>query len=146
MNTMKRERKSRTPIFVSVCFFGGVFGALVNSLFVWGMGISGLNELVGIQITPGLSWSWMRPRLVWGGIWGLLFIPFIYRTAENPLPWGLAVGLAPTVNQLLYVFPVLAGKGMGGLELGLLTPGLVLVANSIWGMVTSSWIAWGIER
>lgn len=146
MNTMKRERKSRVPLFLSTCFFAGVLGALANSLLVWGMGASGLNGLLGIAVDPALSWSWLRPRLVWGGLWGILFIPVIFRTAADPVQWGLLLSLLPSINQLVYVFPVMAGQGMAGLNLGPLTPGLVLVANAVWGLVAAFWIAWGIDR
>jgi hypothetical protein len=144
MTPMKRERKSRAPTFLSLCFFGGVLGALVNSVFVWGMGWTGLNALLGIQIEPAMTWTWLRPRLVWGGIWGLLFIPSIYRTVKQPVAWGIVLGLVPTLNQLFYVFPMEAGKGMAGLRLGTLTPLLVLIANSIWGIVSAGWIKWGV--
>jgi hypothetical protein len=39
--------------------------------------------------------------------------------------------------QLFYVFPVQAGKGIGGIELGLLTPLLVVFFNWVWGIVTA---------
>jgi hypothetical protein len=39
--------------------------------------------------------------------------------------------------QLFYVFPVQAHKGIGGLELGLLTPLLVVFFNWVWGVVTA---------
>jgi hypothetical protein len=39
--------------------------------------------------------------------------------------------------QLLVVFPLQAQKGFFGLQLGYLTPVLVLFFNAVWGVVTA---------
>jgi len=39
--------------------------------------------------------------------------------------------------QLFIVFPLQAQKGIAGLELGLLTPLLVIFFNGIWGICTA---------
>jgi len=49
----------------------------------------------------------------------------------------MLLSLFPTAVQLFVVFPMMAHKGMAGLELGLLTPLLVLFFNGIWGMVAA---------
>lgn len=126
--------------FLSLCFLGGALGALANSVFVWFLGVTGINSALGVGIAPPLTWEWIRPRLVWGGLWGLVFILVRNQVKQGPWLWGFLIGLLPTINQLLYVFPVMAGKGVFGLQLGALAPAVVICANTVWGWVTAAWI------
>ncbi len=125
---------------LSLCFMAGVFGAVLNSLFVWGMGAFGGTDYLGVAIAPPLSWEWVRPRLLWGGIWGLVFFTTWDLVLKYPPLVGLIGGLVPTGVQLFYVFPVLQGQGEMGLELGRWTPALVVMANTLWGVGTAYWI------
>ncbi|MFV2057153.1 MAG: hypothetical protein ACC707_11845 [Thiohalomonadales bacterium] len=126
--------------FISICFVGGCLGGLFNSLFVWIMGASGLNTALGIAITPSLSPQWLYLRVVWAGIWGLLFyLPIckqwnIYNKASLLM-------LAPILVQLIIVFPLKFNKGLLGLQLGILTPVLVVLANMVWAYTTAWWIS-----
>lgn len=120
---------------VLICFAAGCLGALANSVIVWFFGDIGITRHFGVAIAPGLSASWLYPRIVWGGIWGLLFLLPLLRS--KPLVQGLVLSLIPTAVQLLYFFPVQAHKGLGGIELGLLTPLLVVIFNFVWGVVTA---------
>ncbi|AMV70622.1 hypothetical protein DBW_0222 [Desulfuromonas sp. DDH964] len=79
---------------------------------------------------------WLYPRLVWGGLWGLLLLLPLVR--ERTLLRGLLISLAPSAIVLLVVFPGM-GKGHLGLGFGTLTPILVVLLNFIWGMVASAW-------
>ena len=123
---------------VSVCFAGGVFGALVSSLGAWLAGQYGWIAAVGVTIVPRWEAAWVYPRLVHGGLWGLLFLlPVFARTRF----WrGLWLSLAPTLVQLLFIFPGDAQAGFGGLGHGAWTPVLVLAANAVWGWVTACWV------
>ncbi len=124
-----------------VFFAAGCLGALANSLAVWLLAATGVMAAWGVGIDPPVSVNWLYPRLVWGGLWGLLFI----------LPWlngrcwlkGLLISVLPTLVQLLIVFPLKAGKGMAGLDLGLLTPLFVFFFNAVWGIVTALLIRLG---
>ena len=61
-----------------VFFAAGCVGALANSIAVWLFGYLGVNSAFGVSIAPALTPGWLYPRIVWGGIWGLLFIlPFL---------------------------------------------------------------------
>ena len=94
---------------------------------------------LGVKIAPALTPAWLYPRVVWGGLWGLLFLlPSLGR--GNWLAAGLAASLGPTLVQLFYVFPVMAHKGTAGLELGLLTPLVVVLANALWGWAAALWL------
>lgn len=122
---------------LSLCFAAGAFGACANSLAVWACGHLGLTAALGVSLAPALTLGWLYPRLVWGGLWGLLFaLPMTFRS------WvvhGVVVGLAPALAQLFVFFPR-AGKGTFGLELGAMTPLLVVVFDAVWGIATSGWL------
>jgi len=118
-----------------VVFAAGCFGALMNSLVVWLFGKYGISTMLNVAIAPHLTPAWLYPRIVWGGIWGILFIlPFL---EEKWLFKGFVLSLFPTAVQLLYIFPEIADKGLGGINLGILTPLLVFFFNWVWGIMTA---------
>lgn len=117
-------------------FFGaGCIGALANSLAVWQFGQLGITSAFGVSIAPSLTPGWLYPRIVWGGLWGLLFILPLLQS--RLFLKGAVLSLFPTFVQLFVVFPFMANKGLAGLELGLLTPVFVLFFNWVWGVVAA---------
>ena len=125
---------------LSFVFAAGCFGGLLNSLAVWICGELGVTAALGVKIAPTLSAPWLYPRLVWGGIWGALFLlPMMKRQF---ITRGLLFSLGPTLVQLFIVFPMKANKGMMGLDLGMLTPVFVIVFNAIWGLGAAFWLRW----
>lgn len=123
---------------LSVVFAAGAVGGLVNSLAVWGFGVLGVTHAFGVAIAPHWTPAWLYPRVVWGGIWGLLFLlPLLGR---RTIARGLFFSLGPTVVQLFVVFPIKAHKGVAGLELGMLTPAFVVIFNAAWGLAAAVWL------
>ena len=123
---------------LTLFFSAGSLGGLVNSLFVWIFGILGITSAFGVKIAPALTKSWLYPRIVWGGLWGFLFLLPFFRGSY--FFRGLLFSLGPTLSQLLIVFPIQAEKGLIGFDLGNLTPLFVLFFNAIWGICTAFWI------
>lgn len=123
---------------LSLFFAAGALGAAANSLVVWAFGEFGISGTFGVAIAPSLSPGWLYPRIVWGGLWGFLFILPILPHAW--LKRGLLLSLGPSIVQLFVVFPLQAQKGLLGLDLGILTPALVLFFNAVWGVVASWWV------
>ena len=118
---------------ISLVFAAGCAGGLANSVVVWLFGLYGISSTLGVKIAPALTPAWLYPRIVWGGIWGALFLlPFLKRSYFKR---GLFYSLGPSIVQLLIVFPYKANKGWLGVELGGLTPALVLFFNAIWGLI-----------
>lgn len=124
---------------LSQTFAAGVLGGLVNSVFLWAIGQLGVTAAMGVKLAPAFSPPWLYQRLVWGGIWGLLLLlPFL---RQGPLlRTGFIASLGPTLAQLFYVFPYMIHKGVAGLELGLLTPLVVVVINAVWGWAAVAWL------
>jgi len=118
-----------------ILFAAGCLGALASSVVVWLFGDLGITKSLGVSISPALTASWLYPRIVWGGIWGLIF--FLPLLNSKPFSKGTILSLFPTIVQLFIVFPYKANKGVAGMELGVFTPVLVFVFNWVWGIVTS---------
>ncbi len=116
----------------ALCFSAGCAGGLANSVVVWLAGAIGITAALGVSIAPSLSPAWLYPRIVWGGLWGFLFLIPVLR--DQPYVRGLVWSLGPTAVQLLIIFPLVANKGVFGLELGMLTPLLVFLFNGVWGL------------
>ncbi|MFZ2087207.1 MAG: hypothetical protein WAU47_01420 [Desulfobaccales bacterium] len=128
---------------VSLTFAAGVLGGLANSLALWLFGAVGINQLLGVALAPQLTPAWLYPRLVWGGLWGWLFLlPFPRLTYPSR---GYVYSLGPSLVQIFLVFPFVAQKGIGGVELGYLTPLLVLFFNAVWGLFTAMWLKWSMS-
>lgn len=118
-----------------IFFAAGCVGALANSFAVWFFGQAGVTANAGVSIAPALTPAWLYPRIVWGGLWGLLFI--LPMLNSRLFLKGAILSLFPTIVQLFVVFPLKANKGIAGVELGLLTPLFVLFFNWVWGVVTA---------
>jgi hypothetical protein len=129
-----------TSIFrtFSLVFAAGCVGAVANSLIVYLFGDLGINAALGVKIAPSLTAAWLYPRIVWGGLWGFLFLLPVFRSSL--LARGLLFSLGPSLVMFFVVFPLKAKKGMFGLELGSITPVLVLFFNAVWGVTAAIWL------
>lgn len=126
MNTLNRT---------GVAFAAGNAGGLATALTLWLFGAIGISAALGVSLAPALTPAFLYHLMIWGGLFGFLFLlPILQGSVVRR---GLLFGLAPTIGQCLLVFPLLAGAGILGLNLGLLTPVLVLIFNSVWGLVTA---------
>ena len=137
----------RNSTLLAVCFVGGLLGGLVCSLFLWMMGNWGVWALLKVHIAPEFRTAWLYPRLVWGGIWGAAYFLSVGvpRARRHWIRKGLYISLLPTFYMLFVVFPYQQGRAQAGLDLGLLTPVVVLVTNLVWGFFTGIFtrLFWG---
>jgi hypothetical protein len=118
-----------------VYFAAGCLGGLANSLAVWAFGANGITHQFGVAIAPAMTPAWLYPRIVWGGIWGFVFLlPFLN---SKLILKGAIISIFPTLVQLLVVFPLKAHKGYLGLDLGMYTPVFVVFFNLVWGIVAA---------
>ena len=123
---------------VSAVFAAGAFGGIINALAVWAAGEYGLSQALSVSIAPALTPVMIYTRAFWGGLWGVLFLlPFFKGSVFKR---GFFMSLGPTLVQLLVVFPFKAHKGYLGLDLGLLTPVLVVLFNAAWGWAAALWL------
>ena len=129
-----------TPFFrtLSLVFAAGCVGAVANSLTVWLFGDLGVNAALGVNIAPKLTPAWLYPRIVWGGLWGFLFL--LPSLRQSVLIRGLLYSVGPSLVMLFIVLPMKANKGILGLALGNMTPVLVLFFNAVWGVGAALWL------
>ena len=128
----------RFAIKLSLVFAAGCLGGLVNSLAVWFVGQKGITGALGVKIAPHLTAPWLYQRLIWGGIWGVLFLLPLLR--KSVFARGILYSLGPTLAMLFYIFPMVNGKGLLGMALGDLTPFFVFFYNLLWGISAAAWL------
>ncbi len=122
---------------ISLAFAAGSLGGLANAVIVWLFGALGVTTALGVQLTPALAPSFVYQKMVWGGIWGWLFL---IPTRLSLPSRALLFSLGPTCAACFAVLPLQAHKGLLGLQLGYLTPVFVLFYNAVWGLVTAWWL------
>jgi hypothetical protein len=122
---------------ISLTFAAGCLGGLFNAVFLWLFGALGVTGALGVHLAPAFSPPYLYQRLVWGGVWGWLFL---LPTGLSYPVRGLLYSLGPSCVALFLVLPYQAHKGILGLQLGYLTPVFVLFYNAVWGLAAGYWL------
>lgn len=115
-------------------FAAAAVGGLAAVLTAWAFGQIGVADLFGVKIKPALAKGLIYKQMVWGGIWGLIFL---LPVNVKPL-WvkGLLMTLFPVIAAVVLVLPM-RGNGFLGLQLGVLAPVYIYLINIPWGLVTA---------
>ncbi|EIE23864.1 hypothetical protein COCSUDRAFT_47036 [Coccomyxa subellipsoidea C-169] len=125
---------------LSLAFAAGAVGGLVNFLIAPLFGALHITTALGVHIAPGLVKGDLYSKVVWGGIWGFLFMLPLRKYVKN---WGARAcifGLFPSAVQMFLVFPHSTPFGIGGVGLGKLTPLFVIIFNTIgWSVPGYLW-------
>lgn len=109
-------------------------GGLAVALTAWVLGSIGVPEALGVALKPALQKATIYRLMVWGGIWGLIFLlPIVLK----PL-WlkALVFTLAPVLVALLVVVPMRGGELLL-LDKGALAPFYIYLINIPWGLITA---------
>jgi hypothetical protein len=122
---------------LSLCFAAGALGGLARAFALWVSGQLGLLSALGVGLGASLAPGALYARIVWGGLFGALFLQPL---KGIPLRRGLLLSLVPALFELFVVLPYWRGRGMLGVELGALTPVVVLAASAVWGLATAAWL------
>ncbi|TET36672.1 MAG: hypothetical protein E3J72_07915 [Planctomycetota bacterium] len=130
---------------LSLVFTAGAAGGFVGGFLHWFLGAIGMLQLFDCKpaFVPFLTPQYAYAEMVWGGIWGILFVlPFLeYSIALR----GILYGLFPATVQLFIVFPLRMDDGFMGVEpYGRLAPFFVTFISVIWGIVASTWW-WAVD-
>jgi len=119
-----------------VCAAGCV-GGLAKALAAAAFSQTGINAALGSNLAQVLSPQLIYDHVVWGGIWGLLFLIPLRQLSHV---WrGVLFSLGQTALQLFFDFPRM-GQDLLGLKLGLATPFLVLFFGILWGVAAGLWL------
>jgi hypothetical protein len=127
---------------LSLIFAAGAFGGLLKGLTAWLCGAWGINALLGSQFAPMLTPLWVYQHMVWGGLWAFLFLLPLKKLAYVSL--GIIYSLPQTLIALVILMPKM-GKGPLGLQMGFMTPVLILFFGFVWGIATALWLKWSRE-
>src|SRR6266571_1188984 len=121
---------------VAVCFAAGVIGAVavvVFSYILFGLGVSGA---LGVKAPLPLKSPDIYKPLFWGGLWGILFGPFIKTAWKRLYLFGFLYVLAPLLALFLFFLPM-SGAGFFGLHRGPTFTVYLLLVNLPFGIVTA---------
>jgi hypothetical protein len=118
-----------------VVFAAGCLGALAHIFALHLATRYGLIHALNVQISGSLALSWMYPRIVWGGLWGFIFLLPVL--SSSTLMRSFVLCLIPAGVQLFVFYPFYEGKGVAGLSLGMLTPLVVVFFYWVWALATS---------
>ncbi len=113
-------------------YVAGAVAAVLSSGQLWAAGSARLPEMLGVELAPALTWSWVAPRLLAGSFYALPY-PFL-RKGLSPLRAAFIVSLLPTAIELFWLLPQ-QGHGLLGLSLGGLAFAVVMISNAVWAFL-----------
>lgn len=123
---------------LSLALAAGALGGLANRIALWLLGLAGVIPPIHLAFpVPEPLRLWLYPAIVWGALWGLLFL----------LPWragtwlrGIVFGFGPSLGVWLVIYPLVAHAGFFGVERGVMALVIPFVVNNlVWGLVSSWW-------
>lgn|SRR5262245_55848914 len=117
-------------------FAAGCAGGLIKCAVAWGAARLGVTILIGAHGAAALTPGVLYPRIVWGGVWGLLFLLTFLR--GSVLIGGLVAGLIVTAMQWL----VLPLWWHGSLHFALMPLLEGLLLNLVWGWASALLLKW----
>lgn len=124
-------------------YAAGALAALLTAIVLWVAVRARLGALIDVQLGKvfpgGLDLHWLGWRVLEGSLFALA-LPLARGRGLTPVRAGLAVSLLPSLYALFLQLPN-AGYGMLGVQLGALTPVVVLAANALWGWFLGTLVA-----
>lgn len=116
----------------ALCYAAGTLGGLAKGGLIWLCGQAAITAAFADQLALALRPSGIYPRLVWAGLYALLFLlPF----ARSSL-WLRGVLGAGAVSVLqLVVLPLMQS---GSLHIFTFSTLSLIALNCVWGVVTAA--------
>jgi hypothetical protein len=124
-------------------YAAGALAAVLTSLILWIAVRAKLGALIDVQLGKLFPGGLELHALGWHVLEGSLFalaLPFVCGRGLTPVRAGLVISLLPSLRALFLQLPG-AGYGMLGVQLGALTPVVVLAANALWGWFLGALVA-----
>lgn len=138
------EGRLDLSVRLALGLLGGALGGLAAHAMALLLDGTGLSTLLGVDLPLRYGATrWMGAAAAGAG-WGLLFGALFHRLpGRGAVARGAWFSLVPAAWLLLKVYPLDAGAGWLGLELGWLAPLVVLFQKLIWGWIAGSTVRWG---
>jgi len=116
---------------LTLAFGAGAFGACILAIVAFVLARLGVPERIGASSPPS-DLAFLYRILVWGGIWGFLFVVPVMNRAW----WlkGIIIGLLATLTLVLYFAPPLQQAPTAALI-------YIAVLNAFWGLAAGAWWA-----
>jgi len=144
---LKGYTMKRTSAIFCVSFCAGILAAIISTAFAWACAEYGITELAGVTIRTSLNIEALYPRMIWGGLWGLIYALTVahVRTRKQWVRKGMLISILPSMYQLLVVYPYHTAQGTLGMQLGTMTPLFVVCFNLVWGIAIGIFarLLWG---
>jgi hypothetical protein len=121
---------------LALCFAAGAAGGAAKGLLVWGCKYFAVSAALAGYLASALHPPGLYARIVWGGLYGLLFLLPVARGSVwlSGFLWG---GVASLLQ--LVILPLLTHGGLHLMPVLVLS---TLVLNSLWGCVTALLLRW----
>jgi len=120
---------------VLLVFAAGSLAALLQIILMNLAVRYGFTHHMGVRLEVSYYPAWLYPRIVWGGLWGFVFL--LPMLASSTWLRSFVLCLIPTLVQLFIIYPFYEGRGVAGMSLGVLTPLVVLLFWWLWALATS---------
>jgi hypothetical protein len=115
---------------LSLAFAAGGVGVIALVVFLWIVRDAGVLTSLGLHAPKPKMPDFLYSRIVWGGLWALLFVlPVMSR---QWLLRGLAVGVLASLASIFYFNPAWKNAAFSFVL-------LIFVANAVWGIIASGW-------
>ncbi|SDZ77490.1 hypothetical protein SAMN05660420_00245 [Desulfuromusa kysingii] len=137
----------KSSALLAVCFVAGLLGALASCLFLWGCNELGITRFIGVNLVQSIDIKKLYPQIFIGGLWGLgyFFTVGIPRHRRYWVRKGIWFSAIMSLTAIFYLYPYVYYQGVAGINLGILTPLLIILANMVWGVFTGFFarLLWG---
>lgn len=129
---------------ILLCFIAGCLGGIAVNVVNIILALVNIPHYIGVDLSQDSSIIALYMDLLWGGLWGILFlIPIL----ENLLfVKGVLLSLIPTLFQLFVVLPKLYGVNILGLEFSILLPLYIFLLNGIWGIFAALFLSYSLNK
>lgn len=120
----------------ALCFAAGCGGGLFESVVAWTAAHFGITAVIGTHGATALQAVSLYAHVVWGGLWGLLFLLPLLR--NRVVVGGVIAGLLVTLIHWL-VLPLWWHSGLHFALWPLLN---AVLLNVVWGIATALLLKW----
>ena len=127
---------SSTARAVALCFAAGAAAGFLKCVAAWLALRYGVAAQFGAHVAGSLAPAAIYPRVVIGGLWGLLFLLPMARNSVlvSGLLWGVVVAAAELV-----LFPLIGGRTPALLNMTAL---FALLLWLLWGVLDALLLRW----